>query len=557
MTQREVARVLATWMHGTGQSPEEGFQAFTAGTALMIRTKIAELEWEAKGGVPLCFEDADALELMQHHDLRTYEIVDRDEVPKGTPILKSKWIREKKLNPDGSIEKYKSRLVVMGLSWIMDYGPTFSSTARPETINTIYAWTASEDWELNKIDMKVFFLHGELDKPVYMTQPKGYEAGKDKVCKVYKSIYGMPNASRVSAKKLYGVLKDAGYVQCKSDENAFVLKDEEGKTIALIAIHVDDMLISTKTQAEFDRLAEQLMKTYGVKKLAPDVYLGVQVQRNRERREIFVHQDHRVRDIVGKYGMSKCNEETTPAQMNTVLEPALEGEEVNNLDIPYRECMGELIPLMRTRDDIRWAVTQCCGFMSKYTARHWEAVKRILRYLKGTRGRGRLYKAGEDPKLEVFVDAGWNTLSRGRSPYGYIVRYGKYGIIAAEARKTALCAMSTTEAEHYGATEAGKMIQWIRGLWDEMGILDPGPTVMWEDNQGAIALTKDAVAHARNKHYRLRQHFLRDIQERRIITVLHVGTKWQLADIFTKALGPQEFRRLTQAIMGDHLWDGV
>ena len=109
-------------------------------------------------------------------------------------------------------------LVVMGLSWIMDYGPTFSSTARPETINTIYAWTASEDWELNKIDMKVFFLHGELDKPVYMTQPKGYETGKGKVCKVYKSIYGMPNASRVSAKKLYGVLKDAGYVQCKSDE---------------------------------------------------------------------------------------------------------------------------------------------------------------------------------------------------------------------------------------------------------------------------------------------------------------------------------------------------
>ena len=121
----------------------------------------------------------------------------------------------------------------------------------------------------------------------------------------------------------------------------------------------------------------------------------------------------------------------------------------------------------------------------------------------------------------MFVDAGWNTLSRGRSPYGYIVRYGKYGIIAAEARKTALCAMSTTEAEHYGATEAGKMIQWIRGLWDEMGILDPGPTVMWEDNQGAIALTKDAVAHARNKHYRLRQYFLRDLQERRIITVLH------------------------------------
>ena len=74
------------------------------------------------------------------------------------------------------------------------------------------------------------------------------------------------------------------------------------------------MLISTKTQAEYDRLAKQLMKTYGVKKLAPDVYLGVQVQRNRQRREVFVHQDHNVRDIVGKYGMSKCNEETTPTR---------------------------------------------------------------------------------------------------------------------------------------------------------------------------------------------------------------------------------------------------
>jgi hypothetical protein len=218
--------------------------------------------------------------------------------------------------------------------------------------------------------------------------------------------------------------------------------------------------------------------------------------------------------------------------------PQTEAEALEMRQYPYISVVGSLMYLaLTTRPDIAYAAGVLARFNSNPGLVHWQAVKHVLRYLKGTMDFKLVYKPSDSS--EPFItysdsDHGGNP-DNGRSTGGYVVKIGT-GAVSWSSKLQSLVALSTTEAEHISAVEAGKEIMWLRQFMGELGYDISGPSLLRMDNQSAISVSKNPEHHGRMKHLSLRLFWLRDAVEDGIIAPTFVTTHDMAADIFTKAL---------------------
>ena len=137
-----------------------------------------------------------------------------------------KWVYRIKYNSDGSIERFKARLVILGNNQVegVDYNETFVPVAKMVTVHTFLAVAVARKWELYQMDVHNAFLHGDLEKEAYMKLPPGFRSQtSSKVCRLHKSLYGLKQAPRCSFAKLAGTLKRYGFAQSPSDHSLLIL----------------------------------------------------------------------------------------------------------------------------------------------------------------------------------------------------------------------------------------------------------------------------------------------------------------------------------------------
>jgi hypothetical protein len=199
-----------------------------------------------------------------------------------------------------------------------------------------------------------------------------------------------------------------------------------------------------------------------------------------------------------------------------------------------------------TRPDLAYPLSVLSRYVAsgRYTDSHWEAAKRVLRYIRGTLSEG-LTLGGPHPiSLQVYCDASWvDDQSDRRSTQGYGCTIGG-GLISWRATRSSSVALSSCEAELYALTMAAQELKWLCTLLEELGHPQKTPTI-WCDNQSTIALVKDAgVFHSRTKHIDLRYHYIREMLERGQLQIKHVASEDNVADIFTKSLSKSAHRRL-------------
>ena len=205
---------------------------------------------------------------------------------------------------------------------------------------------------------------------------------------------------------------------------------------------------------------------------------------------------------------------------------------------PYISVVGSLMYLaVTTRPDIAYAAGVLARFNSNPGPAHWQAAKHVLRYLQGTTHHKLVYQPSTSP--EPFItysdaDHGGNP-DNGKSTGGYVVKIGS-GAVSWSSKLQPLVALSTTEAEHISAVEAGKEILWMRQFMGELGYDISGPSLLRMDNQSAIAVSKNPEHHSKMKHLSLRLFWLRDHVQDGLISPTFVGTQEMAADIYTKAL---------------------
>ena len=204
----------------------------------------------------------------------------------------------------------------------------------------------------------------------------------------------------------------------------------------------------------------------------------------------------------------------------------------------YQSAVGTLMYVMLgTRPDIAYAVGIVSQHCTNPNGHHWTAVKRIFRYLAGTRGLGILYGGGARSK--GFCDSDWGGSSDRRSTSGYVFMLNG-GAISWASRKQPTVALSSTEAEYIALTQATKEVLWLRSLFYEIGAPKHAQEIsqISSDNQGAIALAKNPGFHARSKHIDIQYHFIREHTDTDTgtITLEYCPTDEMTADILTKGL---------------------
>ncbi|CAL1360546.1 unnamed protein product [Linum trigynum] len=545
-----------------GQPPAiEGSPVRTTRSGRISRpsTRYPETEYVSltDGGEPESFTEAMNdedkqrwIEAMQDemdslYDNNTFELV---KLPKGKRALKNKWVFKIKHDEHNRQPRFKARLVVKGFSQRkgIDFDEIFSPVVKMTSIRTVLGLAASLNLEVEQMDVKTAFLHGDLEEEIYMEQPEGFkkEKNEDYVCRLRKSLYGLKQAPRQWYKKFESVMGEQGYMKTTSDHCVFVKKFPDGDFIILL-LYVDDMLIAGQNVSKINDLKKELSKSFAMKDLGPaKQILGVRIVRDRGAKKIWLSQEKYIEKVLQRFNMDNAKAVSCPFANHFTLtskqSPSTEKEKAEMDKIPYASAVGSLMyAMVCTRPDIAHAVGVVSRFLSKPGKEHWEAVKWILRYLRGSSKMSLCFGDGE-PVLVGYTDADMaGDVDSRRSTSGYLITLSG-GAISWQSRLQKCVALSTTEAEYIAVTEACKEMIWMKKFLNELGFLQEQPQLFC-DSQSAIHLAKNASFHARSKHIDVRYHWIRDVLEMKQLQLEKIHTDENGSDMCTKTLPREKF----------------
>ncbi|CAN6568409.1 unnamed protein product [Malus baccata var. baccata] len=352
-------------------------------------------------------------ELSALHSQGTWTLVP---LPPAKNLVGCKWVFKIKKNADGTIGRYKARLVAKGFNQEegVDYGETFSPVVKPTT----------ED--------------------VYMSQPPGFldVQRSDYVCRFHKSLYDLKQAPKAWNDRFTSFLPTLGFNTTYADSSLFV--KQGGSSVVILILYVDDIIITGNTASVIDDVIVALTKEFEIKDLGPlHYFMGIQIIQHAD--GLFLSQTKDVTDLLTKTEMLESKSCATPClPYNRLLLD--DGKPFNNPAL-YRSIVGALQYLKFTRSDIVSVVHQVCQFMHKPMESHYVAVKRILRYLKGTVKFGINYVTGS-MDLHAFSYADWaGDPNNRRSTTGFVVFLG-HNPISWSSKKQQTVSRSSTEAEY-------------------------------------------------------------------------------------------------------------
>ncbi|KAG7559183.1 Integrase catalytic core [Arabidopsis thaliana x Arabidopsis arenosa] len=495
---------------------------------------------EIKEWINACEDEINSIE-----KLKTWNLVD---LPLGASPIGLKWVFKLKRNSDGSINKYKARLVAKGYvqQYGVDFEEVFAPVARIETIRLLIDLAASHGWEIHHLDVKTAFLHGELKETVYVNQPEGFEikGEENKVYKLNKALYGLRQAPRAWNNKLNQILCELHFKKCSKEPSVY--RKEVGKHLLVIAVYVDDLFVTGTNLKIIKEFKEEMSSKFEMSDLGKlTYYLGIEVIQHNE--GIALNQHRYALKILEEAGMRDCNPVHTP--METGLKASKSEHEKEVDATSYRKNVGCLRYLLHTRPDLSYCVGILSRYMQSPRESHAVAMKRCLRYLKGTTSLGLAFKRSNNvPKLIGYSDSSHNVdPDDGKSTMGHIFYLGE-GPISWCSQKQSVVALSSCEAEFMAGTEAAKQAIWLQDLLSEIAGTPNEKVTVFIDNQSAIALTKNPVFHGRSKYIHRRYHFIRECVELGQIEVMHVPGEEQKADILTKALGRIKFSEMREFI---------
>ncbi|KAK9054050.1 hypothetical protein SSX86_025126 [Deinandra increscens subsp. villosa] len=353
----------------------------------------------------------------------------------------------------------------------------------------------------------------------------------DHVCLLKKSLYGLKQAPRAWYQRFTDFVLTLGFRQSRCDNSLFIYR--HGPDTSYLLIYVDDIILCSSSEALRTHLMARLSDEFAMKDLGPlSYFLGISVSRTGD--SMFLSQESYARDIIERAAMSSCNPVATPVDTNAKL--SSDSGPVFADATLYRSLAGALQYLTFTRPDITYAVQQICMHMHAPRLDHWNALKRIIRYLQGTSHYGLTLGRSTSEGLLAYTDADWAGYpDTRRSTSGYCVYFGS-NLVSWSSKRQSTISRSSAEAEYRGVANVVAELCWIRNILLELHRPLSRASVVYCDNISAIYLSGNPVQHQRTEHIELDIHFVREHVQRGTVRILHVPSKFQVADIFTKGL---------------------
>jgi len=346
------------------------------GDPLTLNDAMARPDWPQ-------WREAMNKELATLEHAHTWDSVPR---PPGKNIISSKWVFRIKRKADGSIEKYKARLVARGFTQIygIDYSSMYSPVAKLTSIRFVLAMAARCDWDIDTFDFNGAYLNGQLEptEELYMESPPGSDTDDSTVKRLRKSLYGLKQAGRRWYDTLLRALRTLGFRITDADPGVFYAHTPSG--FLVLTIHVDDCILTGTSCSAIAEYKSKIHALYPITDLGPIHWLlGIQVTRNRAAHTISLSQTSYVDTILRRFSLSDARSYNCPMVPGALLTkdhaPKNPQEEARMKKTPYREAIGSLMYLaVATRPNISFAVSALSQFLTNLGVAHWEAVKRVF-----------------------------------------------------------------------------------------------------------------------------------------------------------------------------------
>uniref|UniRef100_A0A2N9GX57 Reverse transcriptase Ty1/copia-type domain-containing protein n=2 Tax=Fagus sylvatica TaxID=28930 RepID=A0A2N9GX57_FAGSY len=319
------------------------------------------------------------------------------QTPEGVMPVGYKWVFVRKRNEKNEIIRYKARLVAQGFSQRpgIDYEETYSPVMDAITFRFLISLVVTENLDMRLMDVVTAYLYGSLDNDIYMKIPEGYkmpEAYNSKSRNMYsiklqRSLYGLKQSGRMWYNRLSEYLLKEGFENNPICPCVFIKKSESG--FAIVAVYVDDLNL-VGTPEELTKTADYLKNEFEMKDLGKTKFcLGLQIEHLPD--GILIHQSTYTEKVLKHFHMDKAHPLSTPMVVRSLdvkkdpFRPQEVGEETLGPEVPYLSAIGALMYLANcTRPDIAFSVNLLARYSSAPTLRHWNGVKHVLRYLRGT-----------------------------------------------------------------------------------------------------------------------------------------------------------------------------
>lgn len=332
--------------------------------------------------------------------------------PKDRKVISNKWLYKIKPGIEGQEpERYKSRLVARGFTQKegIDYHEVFAPVVKHVSIRTLLSLVVNLDLELEQMDVKTAFLHGNLEEDLYMEQPEGYvdKHKPDHVCLLKKSLYGLKQSPRQWNRRFDEFMSIQGYSRSDSDACVYTKETSNGSLVYLL-LYVDDMLLAAQDMKDIRRLKDQLESSFEMKDLGPARrILGMDIFRDREKGILRLSQSVYIKKVIANFRMQDAKTAATPIGAHLKLSSVKDAEECIDTDeITYASAVGSIMyAMVGSRPDLAYAIGLVSRFMSRPGEIHWEAVKWLLRYMKGSSDVQLVYTKDKEIKIQGYCDS--------------------------------------------------------------------------------------------------------------------------------------------------------
>ncbi|OWZ04384.1 Gag-pol Polyprotein [Phytophthora megakarya] len=352
-------------------------------------------------------------------------------LPIGYKALPCHWALAMKYNADGSIERFKARLVAQGnhQEFGVNCDEVYAPVARFESLRLVLAIGTILDCHIHQMDVHTAFLDGSMDgeQKVYMYKPPGYrQSGHEGlVYELKNNIYGLKHAPKIWYNVLHKFFTGLGFVRCNTQYCIYVQK--VGEHWIIVVVYVDDLTIMSKDMRLINQLKSDLSSRFKMKDLGDIHYiLKMEVRRNRKKRTMTISQHCYINDLLKKFKMEGCASVATPQLRGVELEAEerMSAQQIASQDFDYRVLVGSLKYLVRgTRPENANVVRELSKYLSCYNKTYWVAARRVLKYLKGTSTYGLVLDGNSRTvTYEVYTDASFAYQTKEcKSVTGYVI----------------------------------------------------------------------------------------------------------------------------------------
>ncbi|CAI7783906.1 unnamed protein product [Closterium sp. NIES-53] len=401
---------------------------------------------------------------------------------------------------------------------------TFSLAPKMTTLRVLLHVAAQRDYELHSLDFSTDFLQCSLHEEISLRRPPGltrsFRAGT--LWSLRRPVYGLRQVPCQWHNTLRMTLAALGFAPSTGDPSLFLCTDTSLPPFYVL-VYVDDLVFATADTEALTLVKAELQKRHTCIDLGElRSYLGLQITRDRARRTITLTQSHMVQQVLQRFGFTYSSPQSTPLPTSHSLSAPPLDESVEPSG-RYLELVGCLMYLMTcTRPDLAYPLSILARYVApgRHRREHWEAAKRVLRYLCSTSGMG-LMLGGRGPVvLTGHADTSWvDDLATQRS----------------------------CEAEIYAGAMAAQELRWLTYLLTDLGDRPRSSPFLYVDNKAMIAWCLEY----RTKHIAPRYFLARELQQRGKLCLAYVATTTNTADIFTKALQSSDHQRFN-AVLGLH-----